>query len=112
METALFNTIAYAANYFLVSVAGAAAGAALAVSVAGLAVVSAGAGAGVGSAVGVAGAAATVSAAGFSPSPLPHDTTKRLMVRASIDNFTSFIFSVFSWLCTFILLCKKGNPRF
>ena len=35
-------------------------------------------------------------------SPLPHDATKRPIVRANTLNFTNFITFVFRWLCRFI----------
>jgi hypothetical protein len=42
--------------------------------------------------------------------PLPHDATKRPIVRANTLNFTSFITFCFRWLCRFIPHLKKGNP--
>jgi uncharacterized BrkB/YihY/UPF0761 family membrane protein len=44
--------------------------------------------------------------------PLPHDATKRPIVRANTLSFTNFIILFFSWLYRFIPQQEKGNPKF
>lgn len=41
----------------------------------------------------------------------PQEVTNTPRQRATIDNFTNFIIPFFSWLCTFIPVSEKGNPR-
>src|SRR5205814_1898311 len=75
-------------------------------------IVSAGAGAGAGAAASVVVVEVAVeSVFAASPLPLPQEATKRPIERANTLNLTNFIKMIFRWLCTFIPVSRKGNPR-